>query len=349
MRFVVPVFDDTTLMFGSRIKGQLESRGHYVAIALLANHRLSERQLDIHLSAAPDLVVAEDYFGSDEITPFDGVVACKVPVAIRRILKTKFHKRSTSRPCFVAFQPGLEFTPERGRRNRIDFDAVFLYSLEHRDQYNAHVKDRPSQHVSFGHPYFIREVSADHSSRNSGENIYFFAQAISPSTFGGRQFIADVLSTLAQRYPDKKVVIKLRHLPSENNDHVHRESYDYISIIENHLDERPSNLIVSDCSMSEALADACLALTCTSTAVMDALTARVPAMIYLDYVEGYLDPLNGAMRREFQNSGLIANLDQVMALRHLQPNDEWLKQHFRGDDLFEEVETVVQNFKGQSR
>jgi hypothetical protein len=347
MRFFVPFFDDSTIIFAATVKRLLEARGHDVLTAVMSDHQLSDRQISIHLPAGPDMKIGEDFFATDAMTSFDAMLTCKAPLALRRLMKNQVHKKRRDRPCYIAFQPGLEFTPERGRLNRVDFDAVFLYSAQHRDDYRKHIRSSGSQHVSFGHPYFLLPTTAKLVTPK-GDNIYFFAQAISPSTLSSRQFIVDVLATLARRHPTRKVIIKLRHLPGENATHVHREAFDYPWIIEKYFPDKPENLVLSDCSMRDALNDAYLALTCTSTAVMDAVSAGVPAMIYLSYVENYRDKYSYLMRGEFKSSGLVTPLKKIMNLDYSSPNEEWLRNHFRGDDLFVEIENTVNKFRAIS-
>lgn len=344
MRFFVPFFDDSTVIFAATVKRLLEARGHDVLTAVMSDHQLSDRQISIHLPSGPDMTIGGDFFATDAMTSFDAMLTCKAPLPVRRLMKDKKHKQRRDRPCYIAFQPGLEFTPERGRLNRVDFDAVFLYSAQHREDYKRHIPSADRQHVSFGHPYFLIP-DENSAAKPKGNNIYFFAQAISPLTLSSRQFIVDILATLARRHPDRKVIIKLRHLPGENANHVHREAFDYPWIIDKYFPDKPANLVLSDCSMKDALDDAYVAITCTSTAVMDAVSAGVPAMIYLSYVENYRDKYSYLMRGEFKSSGLISPLKDIMNLNYRNANREWLRNHFRSDDLFVEIENVVAKFK----
>jgi hypothetical protein len=341
MRFVIPFFDDSSVIFAAATQRKLKDRGHDVLTALMADHKLSDRQLTNNIPNGPDMEIDDSFFRSDAMKSFDAMLTCKAPLGVRKQLADPKHKAMRNRPAYIAFQPGLEFTPERGRLNRVDFDAVFLYSADHRDAYKEHIQTAFSQHVSFGHPYFITPNGA----APRGRNIYFFAQAISPLTLSSRQFMVDVLATLARRHPDRDVVIKLRHLPGENSDHVHKEAFAYPWIIDRYFQDLPPNLKLSDCSMTEALADAAIAITCTSTAVMDAISAGVPAMIYLDYVESHADKYAGLMRKEFADSSLIAPLTAIMDLEAKPPTPNWMANHFRGDDLFDEIEQFVKRFK----
>lgn len=343
MRFLLPFFDDSTLIFAATMRAKLAERGHDVITAMSSAAHLSERQIATHLPMGADITIDDAFFSTPEIAGFDAVIISKAPEAIRRqIAKGGIRQR----PAYIAFQPGLEFTPDRGRKNRRDFDIVFLYSADHRDKFKRAIKSPRWQHVSFGHPYFMTPKAPDLSGR---KNVYFFAQAISPATLNSRRFVVDVLATLAERHPDRDVFVKLRHLPGENDNHVHRETYAYPWLLERYFPDAPPNLKLTACTMAEALDDAAIAITCTSTAVMDAISAGVPAMIYLDYVENYHDQYARPMRNEFAASGLISSIPQIMDLEASAPDEDWMRQHFRGDELFEEIETAVGEFKRVNR
>ena len=341
MKFLLPFYDDSTLIFASTMREKLVSSGHMAVAAEIGGHKIAQRQILTYLPQGVDKKISMDSIPLLRRTDFDALITCKAPAILRYALESNKFRRSGNRPAFVAFQPGLEFTPERGRDNRRNFDIVFLNSKGHRDSFRENVKRREWQHISFGHPYFMNPPKEE---RGFGKNIYFFAQAISPSTLEARKFIVDILCVLARRYSNENFFLKLRHLPEENLDHVHKEEFSYPWIMENFFPSRPENIKITVCSVAEALRDAKLAVTCTSTAVMDAVSAGVPAIVYLDYVENYLDRHVEPMRREFEGSGLLASLPQLMALNAHNPDSDWVAQHFRGADLFDEILASVEAF-----
>ena len=65
------------------------------------------------------------------------------------------------------------------------------------------------------------------------------------------------LAAMARANPDHTVWIKLRHLPNENQKHLHLERYHYPGLLEE-LDNPPPNLKLTACTMDEALATAAL-------------------------------------------------------------------------------------------
>lgn len=74
---------------------------------------------------------------SKNIAMYDALITCKATKRQRSLLENASYRESRNRPCFVAFQPGLEFRPERGFSNRHLFDALFMNNVEHAALYNS--------------------------------------------------------------------------------------------------------------------------------------------------------------------------------------------------------------------
>lgn len=343
MRFLLPFMNDSTLIFAATMREKLALRGHEAVTAHFTENEapdVSERQLSLLLPDGPDLEIEPCFFNEDSLSDFDAVITSMPSRFIRERLNNIDYRRSRQRPAYIAFYAGLDFTPEKGFANRRFYDAIFFTQRGHIDLFSKKFGISPNQRLSFGHPYFMR-AEVPHVPR---KNIVFFTQAVSPPTLPARRFIVDMLATLAERYPEFSVEIKLRHLPGENTRHKHVEDFPYPWIIERHFQDLPNNVIISDRSTLEALSNAAYAITCTSTAAMDAIAAGVPTFVYLDYPENYLDPLVMAMRKEFSKSGLIARVQDIMLLDASKPDETWVDDRFRGADLFEEIELAVSEF-----
>lgn len=342
MKLLLPFFDDSSLIFAAHMKSSLSKRGIDAVVAQMANADLTRRQIAIHLALGPDLLISEDFFVGNDVLAFDAVVLCKIPPSVRKLLSNRSYKLSRKRPAYVAFQPGIEFFPEVGRRGRLDFDIVFLSSHDQMVAYKAYMRTSEPQHISFGHPYFMTPAPVH---ENKSNKIYFFAQAVSPVTLSSRVFMVEVLETLALRHPDREFIIKLRHMPDENMSHVHKEEFSYPWIVEKYFPNIPSNFGFSSCTTRQALYDAEMAVACTSTALMEAISRGVPALAYIDYVENYKDRCAVAFRRDFSGSGLIVALSELMDLKFSKLDRQWMRLYFRGDDLYEELRTAVARFR----
>jgi len=154
-----------------------------------------------------------------------------------------------------------------------------------------------------------------------------------------------MLAAIARRHVDRDVYIKLRHLPDENKDHLHREKFSYPQIIEDWPEPLPANLKLTACTMDEAISRAGIGVTCTSTAAIDLLRSGLPTLITLDYVEHYLDPMAEQMERLFKGSGLIAPLDEVLNLKVRAPVESWLNNMLCPRDLGAKVLEAIAEAK----
>lgn len=350
MRFLLPFYDDSTLMFATRLRPMLESVG-IETVTLLETDKdgLSDRQREMLLPEGPDMRAESSIFGDSAMTSFDAVVTSLGGKEIRTLLKKREFRDWEDRPAFVSFNAGLDFTPERGIEHRRNYDIVFLNNIHHARRFLERHGQHEWRYVSFGHPYFTipeQYVANDPTRRD----IYFFAQSISPSTLESRRFIADMLVTLANLHCDRTIYLKLRHLPGENDRHLHRELFDYPWLLERYFQNSiPQNLILTACSMSEALKTAGICITCTSTAAMDCISAGLPTLVYTDYPENYRDPLAGCMAEEFAESRLLASLPQVMDLSVKEPDEKWLAARFRTGNFLGELKSAVAAFKTRTR
>ena len=348
MRLLLPFFDDSSLIFAVFLADMLDDRGHEVVLCDTAarSGALSARQRATHLGAravrtAPSLIPV-----MDQVKP-DAVITSKATPEIKRHLADMSHADRRGGPCWVAFMPGLEFTPETGIRNRIDFDAVFTNTVTHRDLFQRIAPPRSGRVVSFGHPYFRHPDiwrGPDAAGRPGPGDIVFFPQAISPVTKRGRIHMLRVLDAIARANPDRRVVIKLRHLPGENARHSHRELHAYPDLAKRLRGGVARNVAWASGTMADALSGAACAITCTSTAAMDAIAAGVPTAVHTQYVEAYRDPLSAPMRREFAGSGIDLPLRDLLDLRIPRPDPTWMAERFRGDDLYDELEAIIGRF-----
>lgn len=347
MKIVLPFQEDTSLIFASKVAPLLRARGHEVAFLWAIDRNgpdaVSDRQIQQNIGAAPfEKMPVADAMRSPALMEADAVIVSRMPPVMRTTLAGKAFKKDLHRPCFIAFHAGLDFTPSRGFVNRKDFDVYFTNLQPHVKKFKKAHRSGFWQHVSFGTPY--ARMPTERRTSSSG-NVYFFAQAISPKSLKSRMHIVRVLAAIARANPERDVFIKLRHLPTENTNHVHRERHDYATLLETLGDRRPRNLHVSDCKMDVALSDAAFCITCTSTAAIDAISAGIRTAIYLDYVDFRSDALREPMRAEFEESGIITPLADLLELRVGYPDASWMETRFRGNDLFDELECAVAAFK----
>ena len=348
---LLPFSDDSTLFFARAMQALLAPLPCRTSLAQLTDAAiLSPRQLAAVLPEGPDRRMPQaDLARPQALAGVDAVLTSKMFRPLQEMLGDDADDaplrpvpRPPQRPVVIAFLPGLNLTPERGFTHRRAADAVFLVPAHDVETYRAHSRHTGAgpQWVDFGHPSFLRPEAESARPEEDRRDVYFFAQAISPLTRRSRMHMLAVLAALARRHPDRTVWIKLRHLPGENADHVHRETHDYPGLLAR-LPDAPPNLRLTACPMAEAAAKAAIGIACTSTAAADLVQAGVPTQVYLDYPDNYLDPLMPPMRRLFGGSGLVVTLAELLAGVVRPPDPAWLAGMFCPRDLGDRVLAAI--------
>jgi len=343
--------DDSTLFFALRMRDCLRDADPNLKIEMgwvVAENALSYRQMAQLLPEGPDLALHGGTAFEDLLLArsHQAILTSRVYGALGKQLRRINMHVTAERPCVIAFLGGLDFFPENGYFRRRNCDGVFLFPQSELKTFEKQAQnwpDRMWQEVGFGHPSFVmpEQLSAEDLSKR--RDIYFFTQALSPSTRRGRMHLLKAMAAIARANPDHTVWIKLRHLPDENRQHLHLEKYNYPGLLAE-LPDAPSNLKLTACTMDEALANAALGITCTSTAAIDVVRAGVPCMVHLDFVDNYLDPLVEPMRKMFQTSGLITSLEDMLHLQSQAPAPKWVADMFCPRDLSLRILETVTRF-----
>lgn len=353
-KFILLLFcDDSTLFFALRMRDVLLAADATLDIKFiwyLPENALSYRQMEQLLPQGPDLAIRGKELASLARSPHvAAIITCRVFRPLGDALKNIVTRHAPNRACVIAFLGGLDFFSENGFVRRRNCDAVYLFPRSNIVAYKkAAVEwDDGWQDVGFGHPSFLRplDVPVDVIENPAKRDVYFFTQALSPSTKRGRLHVLKALIAMANAHPDRTFWIKLRHLPTENLKHLHREKYDYPALMDQLGEQIPPNLRWTVCTMDEALATAGLGITCTSTAAIDIVRAGVPAMVYLDFVDNYRDALVKPMRKLFATSNLITSLEDMLHLRAHKPDSDWIDNMFCPRDLGERILVTMDKFQ----
>lgn len=344
--------DDSTLFFARRMRDCLLEAAPSLKVEmgwLVGENALSYRQMSLLLPEGPDHALqGKNVFQQLMLArSHKAIVTSRIYGPLGAQLRRTIMHVDSDRPCVIAFLGGLDFTPKDGYFRRRHCDGVFVFPKSEVATFEKQAQSWPSrmwQEVGFGHPSVteVRSLSPQELARR--KDIYFFTQALSPSTRRARLHMLRSMAAIARANPDRTVWIKLRHLPEENQQHLHLEKYSYPDLLAE-LPNRPQNLKVTACTMDQALETAAIGITCTSTAAIDVVRAGVPCMVHLDYVDNYLDPLEQPMRMLFRDSGLITSLDDMLHLRPHKAADKWIQNMFCKDDLGAQVLGIIDRFQ----
>lgn len=347
---VILFCDDSTLIFARRMRDTLLQADPDCPIQMAwftDESALSYRQICQLLPEGPDRIIngqkLTELASSKQV---GAILTSRVFGSLTLLMKRPVYRWSSNRPCIISFLGGLDFFPKDGFTRRSHCDGVYLFPHSALAAYHEQTKDLDAgwQNVGFGHPsVLIPEAAPDDLEQR--RDIFFFTQALSPLTKSSRLHILHILIALARSNPDRRVLVKLRHLPDENRQHLHLERFDYPGLMTS-ISQRPlpDNFVLTDMGMDEALETAALGITCTSTAAIDVVRAGVPCMVYLDYVDAYRDPLVAPMRNLFEQSNLITPLDQILALEPNVPDPEWVANMFCERDLGARVLETIDRF-----
>lgn len=325
MKILLPFFDDSSLFFALRMRDLIIDEVEIIDLIFLTHDeiKLSERQIQENLKGLPFLQhgFLKDFL--DKNSDYDAVITAKVTRDLFLYKKRRFKKSLNTK--IIVFQPGLEFTPQQGIKVRKYFDVLFLNNQEDCKYYHDNLPKSRNISIYQGHPYFIKPEAW--LPLDNKKDVVFFAQAISPLSYNGRLHILNMLNTLAKLHPERKIILKLRHLPEENKKHPHKEKFSYPDLLADLDHPQQDNFILSAASMQEVLANAGFSITCTSTAAMDSISAGIPTAIYLDYVENYYDKYSFLMKSLFIGSNVILSLKDILELKFDYPDKDWLEEN----------------------
>lgn len=163
-------------------------------------------------------------------------------------------------------------------------------------------------------------------------DLVFAAQAKVPAELDERVRMLGLLADAARRRPSRRVVVKVRARRGEAQ--THAEAHDYAELLADpdvraRLGGVPPNLVVEDGPMAEHLRRASMLVTVSSTAVLEAVGAGVPAIVVDEFG---VDPK--LINTVFAGSGLFGDADAVAGWTARTPADGWLADnYFHGEAL----------------
>jgi len=264
------------------------------------------------------------------------------------------------RPVLVSGFPGLTIPAEpKAIVYREQVDLIVLHSRREVREFRANA-DTLEVPVALGLATLPFLGDADRSRRTDAPasdggagrtDLVFAAQAKVPAERDDRVRMLRWLADAARRRPHRRVVVKVRARAGEAQ--THAEAYDYGDLLAD-VDVRsrlggslPPNLVVEDGPMAEHLARASTLVTVSSTAVLEAIAAGVPALVVDEF--GVAPKLINTV---FEGSGLFGGAAAVAAGEGRAPHPEWLDDnYFHGtaaDDWLDRLEHLVARRRARS-
>ena len=225
---------------------------------------------------------------------------------------------ATWRPVVVSGLPGIAL-PERRRAlyYRSQADLIVLHSVTEMRRFTV-IAERNGidQDFALATLPFLLE-----GRRGAGTDVIFAAQAIVPPRRDQRVRVVEWLAELARRYPDRRVVIKVRAARGEQQ--THAEQFGYEELVDEVLADRPANLVVEGGPMHEHLGRAGGLVTVSSTAAIEAIAHGVPVLVLDEF--GVTPQL---INEVFEDSGLLGGRSALLAADFRLAEPEWLRENY---------------------
>jgi hypothetical protein len=251
------------------------------------------------------------------------------------------------RPVIVTGLPGISIPATRKAVvYRMQCDLFVLHSRrELREFADLSVRTGFAQSYALATLPFARRpegedavASTDRSAATpAGSDLVFAAQAVVPAERADRLRIARLLVRAATADPGRRVVVKLRAAPGEQQTHAEQDGYPELLAT---LGPLPANLVTSTAPMGRALATAEGLVTVSSTAAIEAVAAGIP-VIALDSFGVSPELINETLA----DGGLLGGEDDVVARRFRRPVPEWLDDNYfhapQDDDWALQLATLV--------
>lgn len=262
------------------------------------------------------------------------LIAVRGPVAavlIRMIAELRV------RPVIVTGLPGISIPATRkALAFRRQADLFVLHSRREIAEFT-----RLSREHGWTHRFALATLPfVEERTGARGDDLVFAAQAIVPRTRDDRERLLGILLAAARADPRRRVVIKVRGLAGEPQTHDEHTSFPELLEQARAVGDVPSNLVVSNAPMSEALDTAQGLMTVSSTAAIEAIARGIP-VIALDSF-GVTDRLINPV---FEGSGLFGDEEAVARREFRHPEPSWLDANYfhppEADDVAVQLEALI--------
>ncbi len=256
--------------------------------------------------------------------PPDAVLVALIgPVA--ELVVDQVHRRVPNRPVLLTGLPGISFPAKwKGLFLRARADLFVLHSHREVRAYEDLARTNGLEPAfALATLPFARPVAASPERHvepgHVRDSVVFAAQPSVPADPADRERIVRWLVATAVAHPGWRVVVKVRAVAGEQQ--THREQYPYADLVPS---DAPSNLVVEAGPMAEHLARAVALVTVSSTAVLEAVSAGVPALTLTDFGVG-----PHLINDVFVGSGLTGDAADLVAGRFRTVHPGWMRDnHF---------------------
>lgn len=275
----------------------------------------SWRGQDAPVMSADDAVALVRDLGADAV-----LVAMRGPTAA---LLLALLAELPGRPVLWSGIPGIALPARRKALiYRAQADLVIVHSHHERQMFEQ--LDRAE---GLGHRFALTTLPFLDRRPSKGDDVVLAAQALVPAGRAARRALVGRFVEAAREHPERRFVLKVRAQGRERQTHDERWPLDALLAVRRDV---PANLDVQSGPMGAVLGQAGALVSVSSTAIIEAVARRIPALVLNDYGVGD-EQLNGI----FVGSGLLGSTDDLIAGRFRLADSTWAEQnylHDAGDD-----------------
>lgn len=234
----------------------------------------------------------------------------------------KLHQSNRSRPIWITGFVGVNlFNTSLGYQRRLNSDLVFMNSQKDVDDCEkvATAIGLPGGHaIASGLPY-VKSIDPDRERSRDIRQVVFAGQPDVPSGLVDRVYILSKMMEYARAFPERKVLLKPRHRPSEKS--LHKTVHHYEIILRSYFSgvDIPDNFSITYESIPSLLDDSQLFITVSSTAAIEALSYNTQVVILKDFG---ISELSGTSY--FMDSGMMCSFSDLMCDRFGKVSKAWL-------------------------
>ncbi|PWC04970.1 DUF6716 putative glycosyltransferase [Agromyces badenianii] len=333
-RLLVVADSDSYVKWGAALASRFPAEWRTELIVLESPVRPSPRQLAAALAGS---AFTPDSASTVHLGELPGLLARTRPDAVLLALRGPLVRvvapivnRSADRPVIVSGFPGLTIpAAPKAIVYRELVDLIVLHSRREVREFRANAVGLGVA-VEFGLatlPFLPETAVTDAAADPARRDLVFAAQAKVPAEREDRVRLLGWLADAARRRPSRRVVVKVRARPGEAQ--THAEAFDFAELLADAEVRRelggslPPNLVVEDGPMSQHLSSAAGLVTVSSTAVLEAVAAGIPALLVDEFgIDAKL------INTVFEGSGLFGGAEALAGWETRHPNPDWLADNY---------------------
>ena len=234
--------------------------------------------------------------------------------------------RMPQRPALLSALPGVAFPATRKALNYRALGDAFITHSHAECRAFSDLADamKLPQRILVSRLPFLASPGRPEPQQVPLRSVVFAPQAKVPVERDQRVAILQALAALARRRPELSVRVKLRAWAGEPQTHL--EQYPFDQLWSDLVAARAvggHELQFCTGPMSAQLTPAAAMVTVSSTAALEALDAGLPVLILDDF--GLSEQM---LNKVFDGSGLVGNLDDLVAGRFRHPEHRWLRDNY---------------------